>query len=432
MRRSQAKGKYMRHRQIVVTLIGLAIMVFTNVPANSGTPRISRGRVMPQPTHGKSYAALQPVGAATGWGRAVVGDDDLPSGQHRSVQVWLWGMKSRTEYLVVVDDIEVGTIQTKSSGSGVLKLQNLGHGHDPVPDDLPLAELLKSTTVYGPDLDPTLQGTFTVVGHAKGDTTYEEEIALLDVTGGDAAGMAEVEMKAAGHQEFKTHAKGLIPGSLYSVVVDSLTVASVTADEQGQARVRLEDPDDDNPLPPELIPVSEIVTVEWWDEGLLLLSGTFTGIGTCEHLRGTVTEVSDGGFTIKTDAGPLTVITTEDTEWDDFGDHELTVGDMVKVEGCWDGDAFVADEVELKNGDDDEECEKYVGTVTEVSDGGFTIETDAGPVTVVTTEDTEWDDFGDHELTVDDMVKVEGCWDGDAFVADEVELKKVAKLRPAA
>ena len=105
---------------------------------------------------------------------------------------------------------------------------------------------------------------------------------------------------------------------------------------------------------------------------------------------------------------------------------------MVKVEGCWDGDAFVADEVELKNGDDDEECEKYVGTVTEVSDGGFTIETDAGPLTVVTTEDTEWDDFGDHELTVDDMVKVEGCWDGDAFVAEEVELKKVAKLRPAA
>ena len=423
----------MRHRHIVIALVGLVLMIFGSVPAYAATPRASRGRLMPESMHGTSFAALQSVGAATGWGRVVVRDDDLPSGMHRSVQVWLWGLESRTEYVIVVDDIEIGTIQTKSSGSGVLKLQNLGRGHDPVPDDLPIAELLESTTVYGPDLDPTLQGTFTAVGHIKGDTTYEEEITLVNVPGGEAAGTAEVEMKEAGHQEFKTHATGLFPGSIYSVVVDGLTVASVTADEQGQARAHLEDPDDDNPLPPELIPVSEIVSVEWWDaEGLLLLSGTFTGVGICEHIMGAVTEVSDGSFTIETYAGPVTVVTTDDTEWDDFGDHELTVGDMVKVEGCWDSDDFVAEEVELKGGDDDEDCEKFVGTVTGVSDGSFTIETDAGPVTVVTADDTEWDDFGDHDLTVGDMVKVEGCWVGDDFVAAEIELKKVAKLRHAA
>ncbi len=66
------------------------------------------------------------------------------------------------------------------------------------------------------------------------------------------------------------------------------------------------------------------------------------------------------------------------------------------------------------------------------TDTGFIIETDAGPVTVATTDHTEWDDFGDHELAVGDMVKVEGCWGGDVLVAEEVELKMEAKLRRAA
>jgi len=339
----------MRRRQFKVTLLVFAVISLGSMPASTGSLRSSSGRRLPQAVHGSAYAALQPVGAASGWGRVVVRDADLPSGLHRTVQVWLFGMEPRTEYLIEVDGVEIGTILTRASGSGILKLQNVGSGHDPVPGDLPPAELLESTTAFGPGVAPTLEGTFTSVSHPGGDITYEEEIALEDVTGGEAAGMAKVEMKEDGHQEFKTHATGLVPGSTYSVIVDGLTVASVTADEQGQAWVHLEDPDDDNPLPPELLPVSEIVTVEWWDPaGVLLLSGAFTGVGVCGHLTGTVTDITDNGFIIETDAGPVTVAVTDDTEWDDFGDHELAVGDMVKVEGCWDGDVLVAEEVELK------------------------------------------------------------------------------------
>ncbi len=414
----------MRRFEIKVLLLSIAIISLVSLVGVSGNHRTSRGRVMAQATSSSAFAALRPVGAATGWGRVVVRDKDLPSGQQRTVQVWLYGMEPRAEYRITIDDVEIGTIKTRSSGSGVLKLQNTGRGHDPVPADLPPVDLLETAIVYDRDSAPTLEGTFSVNGHPGGETTYEEEISLVDVTGGDAAGAAEVEMRDGGHQEFRTHATGLDPQIGYSVIVDGLIVAKVTADDQGQARLQLEHPDDENPLPPELVPVSKIGTVEWWiSGGDLLLSGSFTGASRCERFTGTVTEVTEDGFSIETETGSITVVTDGDTEWDDFGDHELAVGDKVKVAGCWDGDVFVADKVELKDGGDEEICTKLVGTVAEVSESGFAIESDAGFVTVVTTDDTEWDDFDDRALAIGDKVKVEGCWDGEFFIAHKVELK---------
>jgi len=137
---------------------------------------------------------------------------------------------------------------------------------------------------------------------------------------------------------------------------------------------------------------------------------------------GTVTAVYDGSFTIETDVDSVDVVTTETTEWEDFGDHELKIGDDVKVAGCWDGDVFIAEEVELKGGGWQESCVKLVGVIGNVSGENFVLDTDDGSVPVVTTVDTHWDDFGDHQLSVGDRVKVEGCWDGDVLVAHKVKL----------
>ncbi|MDX2437760.1 MAG: DUF5666 domain-containing protein [Acidobacteriota bacterium] len=413
----------MRRFEIKALLLSIAIISLVSLVGVSGNHRTSRGRVMAQATSSSAFAALRPVGAATGWGRVVVRDRDLPSGQQRTVQVWLYGMEPRAEYRITIDDVEIGTIKTRSSGSGVLKLQNTGRGHDPVPADLPPVDLLETAIVYDRDSAPTLEGTFSVNGHPGGETTYEEEISLVDVTGGDAAGAAEVEMRDGGHQEFRTHATGLDPQIGYSVIVDGLTVATVTADDQGQARLQLEHPDDENPLPPELVPVSKIGTVEWWiSGGDLLLSGSFTGASRCERFTGTVTEVTEDGFSIETETGSITVVTDSDTEWDDFGDHELAVGDKLKVEGCWDGEFFIAHKVELKDANGEESCFKLVGVIGNVSGENFVLDTDEGSIPVVTTDDTKWDDFGDHDLAIGDKVKVKGCWDGDIFVAREVKL----------
>ncbi len=401
------------------------ILLCAGTPAPAQSMRATGGeRAEPAAHHDAAIAALEPLGTESGWGRAVVRDDDVPSGLHRTVLIQLHGLEPRTDYLVEIDGLQIGSIRTKPSGSGVLKLQNRGGGHDPVPEELPGADTLEEVTVLDPSLAAVLEGSFTHVSHGGGEKTCEQEIPLVDVTGGEAAGVAHVEEHDDGHQELETCATGLVAEASYSVVVDSIEVAVVTADDEGQACVHLESPDEDNPIPPELLPVCEIAMVEWFDEaGELLLSGTFSGDDeSCTELQGTVVEVTENGFTLDTGDEIVTVVTTTDTEWDDFGDHELAAGDSLKVEGCWDAEVLVADEVELLDGDDEQDCTEISGTVVEVTEDGFTLDTGEEIVTVATTTDTEWDDFSDHELAAGDSLKVEGCWDADVLVADEVEL----------
>jgi hypothetical protein len=411
----------MNFRCTTFVILSIAVFVLVGLNAEAGDRRVPRGRKAPVAGDGTAYAALQPVGTASGWGRIVVHDDEIPGGVLRRVDVWLHGMDPRTEYLVVVDDVEIGTITTRPNGSGHLKLKDFGSGQGLVPTDLPPAAELESTTVFGPSLETALEGTFSsIYGHHPG-TTYEEEIALEEANASGALGMAKVEMKHNGHQEFKTRASHLEPGETYSVVLDGLVVAYVTADDQGQAHLHLEDPDDDNPIPEELLPVSDIRTVEWFLGVELILSGSFDGTGFCEELAGTVSEVTAEGFTLETRHGSVDVVTSPDTEWKGFDDHVLAVGDSVKVDGCWNDEVFVAYVVEHKGRGHEESCDKLVGTVTNVSGEAFILVTPRLSVTVMTTPETEWEGF-DEPLSVDDRVKVNGCWEDEDFIAYVVKL----------
>ena len=419
----------MRFKNMLIVWIALAMMMLVNQSTDAGTTRRAARQQMPEEIHSLAYAALEPVGDG-GWGRIVVRDDDLPSGFRRTVQVWLLDLEPWSDYLVKIDETEIGMVRTRASGTGVLKLQSTGRGHDRVPLDLPATDQLEEASVYDASDALVLQGTFSTFTKPPGGgaTTYEEEISLVDVTGGEATGMAKVEMKESGAQEFKTRAAGLLAGATYSVVVDTLTVAVVTTDDQGQAHVKLEHPDDDNPLPPELRPVSEIVTVQWWDgNNVKILEGSFTGAGYCDKVHGEITSLNSDGFVIETDDGPITVMTTEDTTWDDFDDREPAVGDRVKVEGCWDDEILVADEVEYLGFDNEEDCGSVIGIVTSIDVGSFQVERGHRLITVLTTEDTEWQGFDDHAFAVGDRIKAEGCWDGTDFVANTVELKKAGK-----
>jgi len=91
--------------------------------------------------------------------------------------------------------------------------------------------------------------------------------------------MAEVEREFDGKQEFKTTADGLNPGSSYRIEVDDFVAGIVTADAGGQGLLKLEHPDDENPLPPEMQPIEDLRTVEWKDaQGMTVLAGSFTGV----------------------------------------------------------------------------------------------------------------------------------------------------------
>jgi cytoskeletal protein CcmA (bactofilin family) len=166
--------------------------------------------------------------------------------------------------------------------------------------------------------------------------------------------------------------------------------------------------------------------VKWLDpDDFAVLSGYFTGLGVCDKMVGIVTAGDENEFTLDTQEGPVAVITDEDTVWEDFGDHDFGIDDKLKVEGCWDGDVFVAKTVEYKDCCDQDTCFKLVGTATEITpDVQFTLVTEEGPVTVLITGETVMEDFDGNELADGDVVKVEGCLVGDDFVADVIELKR--------
>ena len=423
-----------RHQLSIVVLATAAITLFVALSADAGLRQGGRNQHLPQALHGTAYASLEPIGEVsgevTGWGRIVVRDAYLPSGLKRFIQVWLFGMEPRTGYLIKIESVEIGTVQTRASGNGVLKLQNDGRGHQEVPPGLPAVGEFFSATVLMDGILPVLRGEFTTMDSPRRETTYEEEIALDEANESGATGMAKVEMRGEEYQEFTTRASGLIPGLTYSIFVETPTsasvVAAVTAGAEGQAHVHLEYPDDENPIPDDLLPVSDIEMVEWRDpDGFAVLTGFFTGLGVCDKLVGIVTAGDENEFTLDTQVGPVTVITDGNTVWEDFGDHDFSIDDKLKVEGCWDDDVFIARKIELKECCDEDTCFKLVGTATEIiPDVQFTLVTEEGPVTVLITGETVMEDFDGNEISDGDMVKVEGCLAGDDFVADVIELKR--------
>lgn len=414
----------MKHRTRVALSLGLGlILILTSLSATAATPKPVKTRADLHFEHATAIAALNAVGLEDGWGRAVVSDADPPSGTTRSVSVSLHGLTPRTDYTITIEGVDVGTVRTSTGGSAQLKLKNSGRGFDPVPEELPGADQLESVTVFDNSLAAVLVGSFTAIVHCPGETVYEEEIELDDVAGGDAEGVAEVEMRDSGYQGFKTLATGLIPGSVYRVTVDGLDVALETADAEGQARVCLEHPSEDDPLPDALKPVSEIREVTWTGpDGAVQLMGSFTGEGEqdCRELEGEVITITDLGFVFAFGSDEITVEVTPETRWIDSRDHDLQVGDLVEVEGCFVEGVLVAERIKLLK--EEHDCERLEGVVVRVETGRFLLEVGDDVVPVIISDRTEFIRFGDQELAAGNVVLVSGCFDEDAFFADWIKL----------
>ena len=345
----------MRHARRAVyagILIGLVIGV---AAAEATGPRQSGGRASSDAEYVNAIAALDTVGATTGWGRVVIQDAQRPAGVERKLQAWLYGLAPGTRYDLEIEGVVVGRVFTRANGDAFLTLGGADGGGGAVPDNLAPAEWLQEVVVLDRSSAAVLEGSFTVLERGDGTTVYEERIELEDVTGGGASGVAKVEIQDDDNQEFSTRATGLTPDAGYTIVVDSVlasgfVVGVVTADAQGQAGLELEWPDDDNPLPPELMPVSDILSVEWIGPDGLLLAGVFDGVNQADEvdLEGTFAGLSGDGFTLDTDAGPVQIDVDADTTFKGFASlDDLVLGDVLEVEG-WDiGGAVLARKVEL-------------------------------------------------------------------------------------
>ena len=345
----------MRHARRAVyagILIGLVIGV---AAAEATGPRQGGGRATANAVYVNAIAALESVGATSGWGRIVIQDAQRPAGVERKLQAWLYGLAPGTRYDLEIEGVAVGQVFTRANGDAFLTLGGANGSGSSVPENLAPAEWLREVAVLDRSSAAVLEGRFTVLERGGGSTVYEERIELEDVTGGGVFGVAKVEIKDDDEQEFSTRATGLTPDAGYTIVVDSVLasgfeVGIVTADAQGQAGLELEWPDDDNPLPPELLPVSDILSVEWIGPGGLLLAGTFTGVNQADEveLEGTFAGLSGDGFTLDTDDGPVQIDVDANTTFKGFASlDDLVLGDVLEVEG-WDiGGAILAKKVEL-------------------------------------------------------------------------------------
>jgi len=259
----------------IAALVTLAGFVASDVTAASLRRSESRSR-----SSQEAIASLTPVGAASGWGRIKVEDSMRRNVTKREVKVELYDLDASTSYTVEADGIELGAVMTDSSGWAELKLESPDDDNPPVPEGLPAAADLQSASVRDASGAFVLEGSFVGLGGGgEGEDLHEEKIVLTDPSASGAAGVAKVEREASGQQEFDTRATGLMVNAAYTIVVDGFTAGMVTADAVGQARLKLESPDDSNPLPPELQPVEDLRMVEWHDgNGDVVLTGMFTGI----------------------------------------------------------------------------------------------------------------------------------------------------------
>jgi len=411
-----------------------AVLLFTLVVAGeafAGGARQHRrvGQRRSVPDYVVAYAALQPLERGSGWGRFVVRDIVLPSGDEKTVRVSVFGLEARAEYLVEADGIEIGSVMTDHKGNGYLKIKEGRSSFDEILNELPPAEDLVSAGIRDAWGSLILDGVFTVVReHVSDPVVHSEKIHLDDETGGDATGMAAVCRKESGAQGFASMAAGLEAGLLYKIVVDTTEVGIVTADEEGQAGIELRVPAEENILPDVLQPVEEIRHVQWFQGELLLLSGFFSGESDtedrCHELEGRFSRLTDDGFVLIKGEVELEISVTDDTVFEGFDSlAQLEDGDWLEVKACSDGDRLVAGTVELE--DDEHDCAELHGTFVVATEDGFVLRKHDRDIEIIVFDETEFEGFENlSELEEGDRLEVEGCWDGERFHARSVEAEE--------
>lgn len=242
--------------------------------------------------HVSAVAALEPIGAVEGWGRAMVRDQLLPDGDSRRfVAFRVVGLDPDSEYearvVSVVDtadtEILVGVIATDAAGDGVLRLGWPEEYFPPVPGDVPSADSLSLARVYDASLGLALEGEFVYDwfgGTGPTDIVHLERIDLEPDIDPDAKGVAKVYRTEDDTQTFETRACRLEPNASYQVMLgkegEETVAGVVTTDGVGHGELVLTTAD--GSLPTALQPIEELRYVGWVDsEGDVVLSGTLTG-----------------------------------------------------------------------------------------------------------------------------------------------------------
>lgn len=423
-------------QRTVVSFVVISLVLLAGVETASAERR-QRIQNRTEPTElVAAFAALEPVGERSGWGRIEVRDERQTSGSVRTVDIRLCQMTPNSTFEIDVQGMELAAVTTDGDGYAELAFSSTDKGQRVLPVGFPSAADLESVTVLDESLAAVLEGRFTVIRHAWAEFRHSQRIALVDVTGGGATGVAAVGESDAGEQAFITHASGLVPGTSYTIVVDGFPLAIVIADAEGQASLEMVAPAEENPIPAELLPVSEIRIVEWYLGDDLLLWGAFSGDPECETLRGEIQYVEGDEILIRvadTQAKRrIWIKVTRETQFREFEElSDLGAGDVIVVEGCWRDEMLVASWILLAEPYVEPECDGFRAVVEEVGADKLVLRPtgdDRRAIVVRVSGSTELEGFDRlSDLSEGDVVAVEACPRDEVLVADWIRLLEEAQ-----
>ncbi len=229
-------------------------------------------------------AALLPVDETSiSWGRVMIVDRASAESVSRDLVCHVFELSGETDYIVMIDDIEVGLFSTDLEGEGLLRLQSPVRIYPEVPEALPpVADLVEARIL---DMAGTvvLQGAlFDMPTPREGalELVYMERTRLNDMDFGTVHGQARVSRDIDDIQYFETLAVGFLSGTAYRIEIDGELAGVVTATVGGIAELELSTGDFGDALPGPMQPIEDLRLVEWFsqEDGALVLSGTFTGI----------------------------------------------------------------------------------------------------------------------------------------------------------
>lgn len=229
--------------------------------------------------------ALLPVDDDTSesWGRVMVADRSYSEGTMRDLVCHLFDMDVETDFILMIDEIEVGLMTTDLEGEGWIHLQTPERDYPALPEDLPTVEELSMARILDVTGTVVLEGELLDMGSPLAgahELVYLEKAPLIsDLEDSMARGRALVARDVDDVQYFGSQAVGLAPRTAFIVEVDGELADVVTSNAGGVAELKLSTGEYGDVLPGGLQPIEDLRLVEWFseDDRTLVLSGSFVG-----------------------------------------------------------------------------------------------------------------------------------------------------------
>jgi len=148
----------------------------------------------------------------------------------------------------------------------------------------------------------------------------------------------------------------------------------------------------------------------------------------CIGIEGAILRVGVDEVLLGVGDDEVVVEVSADTHFIEFEElAELGEGDVVDIEGCWEGDLLVASWMRLLEDADAPEWWETDGTVTALFDNGFNLDTGEEIIRVFVGDHTDYERVdGLGGIGIGDFVFVEGPCDGESLEAVFVNLIEAA------